>query len=250
MRKSFTFSAVTALFVVLVAQSAVLANGGTLLPLDQYQAGTETTTLVPNGDFENTVAGVPVGWTPVGTFQSAAPVGANTSPAINGNYAAQGPLGGPLQRNGYQQVVSVLPNTNYQLSGYAWNFSPSQYDLVLVEMTDSLNPTLKRNFSLAALDVDPADGTTLINGARGVFGHKLFNSSTYFPSGSAILEVSFEYDASVPFPAGRPPVSGQIDNVALTPADTFVAPARIPEPATASLLALAAAGMLARRRTR
>src|SRR5688572_21602332 len=130
------------------------ANSGQLLPLDQYQAGTEQTSnaLVTNGTFENTTAGQPAGWTPLGTFQSAAPIGANTSPAVNGNFAAQDPLGSALQRNGYQQNVALAANTDYILSGYAWNFSPINFDLVLVELRDSVDPSIVRNFSLAPLD--------------------------------------------------------------------------------------------------
>lgn len=245
MRKSFVRIArwLPALAVAIGLSNLAHANSGALLPLDQYQAGTEQVqnTIVTNGKFETTVANQPAGWTPLGTFQSATPVGANTSPAVNGSFAAQGPLGSAIQRNGYLQTVTLAPNTDYFLSGYAWNFSPQNFDLVLVELSDGVNI---RNFSLAPLD----NGTgPLIDGSRGVFGYKSFNSS-FFTSNTLTLGVSFEYDAGFPFPQGRPLISGQIDNVAITPANLFAPPTAVPEPA--SLGAIALAGIVAMRRRR
>jgi len=231
------------LALALGTASVAHANSGALLPLDQYQAGTEQVqnTIVNNGKFETTVAGQPTGWTQLGTFQSAAPVGANTSPAVNGSFAAQGPLGSTLQRNGYQQTVVLAANTDYFLSGYAWNFSPINFDLTLVELRDGNGNV--RNFSLA-----PNDNSTgpQIDGSRGVFGYKSFNSGVF--SGPVTLEVSFEYDAATPFPGGRPNVSGQIDNVAITPANLFAPPQAVPEPASLGALALAGIAMMRRRR--
>lgn len=240
------FSAFLTVIVVMLALAAdVRANSGTLLPLDQYQAGTEQVqnTIVTNGKFESVTAGVPNGWVPNGTFQVAAPTGPNTSAAVNGAFAAQGPLGSVIQRNGYSQTVTLAPNTDYFLSGYAWNFSPINFDLTLVELRDSVNNTLVKNFSLA-----PADGSPVIDGSRGVFGYKSFNSS-FFPSGVCTLQVAFEYDANTPFPDGRPNISGQIDNVAITPASLFAPPQAVPEPASAAAIALgmASVAMLRRR---
>jgi hypothetical protein len=234
--------------VVMLALAALSpiasGNSGTLLPLDQYQPGTEQVqnTIVTNGKFENVVAGVPVGWAPNGTFQVAAPTGPNTSAAVNGAFAAQGPLGSSIQRNGYSQTVTLAPNTDYFLSGYAWNFSPINFDLTLVELRDSVNQTLIKNFSLAPLDGEPP-----IDGSRGVFGYKSFNSS-FFPSGACVLQVAFEYDANTPFPQGRPNISAQIDNVAITPANLFAPPQPVPEPAAAAIaVGLAGIALLRRR---
>jgi hypothetical protein len=166
---------------------------------------------------------------------------------VNGNFAAQGPLGGTLQRNGYQQTIALAANTDYILSGYAWNFSPINFDLVLVELRDSVDPSIVRNFSLAPLDNSTGP---LIDGSRGVFGYRSFTSSI-FTSGSVILEASFEYDAfaSPTFPDGRPNVSGQIDNIAITPTSQFAPPQAVPEPASALALGgLAALAASARRR--
>ena len=232
-------TAALALGVTSVAQ----ANSGTLLPLDQYQAGTEQTqnTIVTNGTFENTAAGQPAGWTLNGTFQSATPTGPNTSPAVNGQFAAQGPLGSAQQRNGYTQTVTLAPNTDYFLSAYLWNFSPVNFDLTLAEVRGA---AATRTISLAPLDGDP-----VIDGSRGVFGYRSFNSSV-LGAGPITLEIAFEYDAtaSPTFPAGRPPISGQIDNVAITPANLFAPPQQVPEPATFGAIALTGVAMLRRRR--
>jgi hypothetical protein len=231
------------LALALGTASVAHANSGALLPLDQYQPGTEQVqnTIVTNGNFENTVAGVPTGWTPLGTFQSAAPTGPNTSAAVNGSFAAQGPLGSALQRNGFTQVVTLAPNTDYFLSGYAWNFSPINFDLTLVELRDSLGNV--KNFSLA-----PNDNSTgpQIDGSRGVFGYKSFNSGAF--TGAVTLQVAFEYDANTAFPQGRPNISGQIDNVAITPANLFAPPQAVPEPVGIGALALAGIAVMRRRR--
>jgi hypothetical protein len=223
--------------------SVAQANSGTLLPLDQYQAGTEQVqnTVVTNGTFENTTAGQPAGWTPIGTFQSATPVGPNTSPAVNGSFAAQGPLGSATQRNGYTQTVTLAPNTDYFLSAYLWNFSPVNFDLTLAEIRGA---SATRTISLAPLDGDPA-----IDGSRGVFGYRSFNSSV-LGAGPFTLEVAFEYDATaIPaFPAGRPLIAGQIDNVAITPASLFAPPQAVPEPASLGAIALAGVAVMRRRR--
>src|SRR4029077_17866729 len=77
------FSSLAGLALLLCLAAVTRANSGTLLPLDQYQAGTEQVqnTIVSNGNFENTVGNQPVGWAPLGTFQSATPTGPNTSSA-------------------------------------------------------------------------------------------------------------------------------------------------------------------------
>jgi len=238
-------SAAVLLMAVAMLSPMARANSGVLLPLDQYQAGTEhvQNTIVTNGGFENVTAGNPNGWTLGGSFQDAAPVGPNTSTAVNGTHAAQGPLQGTQQRNGYTQGVTLAPNTDYVLSGYAWNFSDQtngNFDLALVELKDA-NGHVK-NFSLA-----PHDGTPPIDGARGVFGYKSFNSS-FFDS-PVTLQVAFEYDANFPFPHG-PNVLGQLDNIAITPQAQFVPPNQVPEPATLSLVALAGGAALVRRQRR
>lgn len=208
------------------------ANSGTLLPLDQYQAGTESTnnTIVQNGGFENTTGGNPDGWTLVGSGQVATPTGPNVS-AVNGTKAAQFALGATTEPNKYTQTVTLLPATDYVISGYAWNFSGINYDLALAEVVG----TSSRTFSLA-----PSDGG--IDGSRGVFGYRSFNTAT--TGTNLTIEVEFDIDEMV---AGvRPNISAQLDNISITPEADFRAPAVIPEPASMALLG--AGSLLLRRR--
>ena len=64
-----------------VIATTALANSGTALPLDQYQAGTEHTNaaIVANGSFETVMGGQPAGWTLGGRIGVGAPTGPNLS---------------------------------------------------------------------------------------------------------------------------------------------------------------------------
>ena len=211
-----------------------------------------------NGGFEQVTAGNPDFWTAgnggtVGSSMSVgAPVGANSSPAVNGSFVAQGTGGSLVSRNGYTQSINfaTLPNQsgdgNYQLSGYAWNFSNSAYDLVVVELRDSVDPNIVRTWSLSAQDPLLAYSDPPIDGSRGVFGSKSFDA-TVFTSGIAELQVSFELDAADPGTV-RPNLVAQMDNISITPSSQFVPPRTVPEPASLSLLAMAALGAMRRRR--
>jgi hypothetical protein len=247
MRKSFVRIArwLPVLAVAIGLSNLAHANTGALLPLDQYQAGTEQVqnTIVANGNFEAPLG--PTNWQLNGTssFNTGTPTGPNTSAAVNGAKAAQGPLGNTQLRSELLQSVSLTANTDYFLSGYAWNFSlPNSFDLVLVELRDG-NGNVK-NFSLA-----PNDNSTgpQIDGSRGVFGYKSFNSGAF--TGAVTLAVAFEYDYNTTnTPGTRPNIAAQVDNVAITPSAQFQPPQAVPEPA--SLGAIALAGIFAMRRRR
>lgn len=218
--------------------AVALGNSGNLLPLDQYQAGTESTnsTIVQNGGFESVTGGAPDNWTLVGSGQVAAPTGPNVS-AVNGNSAAQFNLGATAEPNKYIQTVNLLPATDYILSGYAWNFSGINYDLSLVEILNPANPAAQvRNFALA-----PSDGG--IDGSRGVFGYASFNTATL---GTTTLQIEVEFDIDEQVAGVRPNISAQLDNISVTPEADFRAPRLVPEPT--SLTILAGLGALALRR--
>lgn len=218
--------------------SIALGNAGTLLPLDQYQAGTESTnsTIVQNGGFESVTSGNPDGWTLVGSGQVAAPIGPNVS-AVNGSNAAQFNLGATAEPNKYVQTVTLQPGADYVLSGYAWNFSGINYDLSLVEILNPANPAGQvRNFSLS-----PLDGG--IDGSRGVFGYRSFNTATL---GTTTLQLEVEFDIDDAVTGVRPNISAQLDNISITPEADFRAPSLVPEPTSLSILA--GIGALARRR--
>lgn len=233
-----TISTLALASCTLAAASSVLANAGTLLPLDQYQAGTEVVdnSIVTNGGFEleGSAPNLPAGWTAVGPATRSAPVGLNTS-AVNGSYTAK--LGTSTGLNKFTQEVTVQPNTAYYLSGYIWNYG-LENDIVQVEIMDPADDTPLKNFSLQIGQGAPGD--------LGHFGYAAFNGS--FFGGLTTLKIEVEFDPDENIPGVRPEIAAQIDNIALTPNGVFVEPQLIPEPASLSLLAIGAAGLLRRRR--
>src|SRR5947208_1071356 len=106
--------------VVFAAQFAH-ANSGIQLPLNQYSAGSESTTLVSNGNFESGASG----WTPSGNIITAAPIFSNTS--NNGLLAAQ--MNDASNPASFTQNAppALTANANYVLSGYLWN--AGRYDV-------------------------------------------------------------------------------------------------------------------------
>lgn len=226
--------------------SLALANSGTQLPLDQYQAGSETTSsaLVTNGDFEQPGAPnpnpSPTGWTQVGTVQAGTPINPPNPVATVGSFAAQGPLGNNVDGNKYTQSVALAPATDYVISAYLWNFGvgigDGNGDLTVAELVDDTNAFNTVTLALERVASDNGDG------ANGYFVYSSFNSSQ-FPAG-VTLEVEGDFDGAV---AGtRPNIWFQVDNVAITQASAFAPPVLIPEPG--ALMGLACAGLLALRR--
>ena len=184
-----------------------LANTGTVLPLDQYQAGTEQTnsTIVPNGGFEVVAGGQPDGWTLQRTLGVSTPVGPNTG--NNGAWSVQGRI---ADSGWYRRTIDVLPQTDYVLSAYMWAFASGGEDSeVSVWVHDQANN----------------NGTYLglVGGGRGAFVHRTFNSG---PANELIINVGAFW------------MEAQLDNVALTPLSEFVPPVAIPEPIHLSLLTL------------
>ncbi len=234
---------------VLATGSIALANSGTQLPLNQYQAGTESTSpaLVTNGNFE--LPGSPnpnpdpSGWTRAGTVQAGTPINPPSPASTVGSFAAQGPLGNNVDGQKYTQPVTLAPNTSYVLSAYLWNFGQPTVDLDLgdltvVELVDPTNPLNTKTLGLERTATDLGDA------ANGYFVYDTFNSSQ-FPNG-AVLEVEGDFGETIT--AARPNIWWQADNIAITPAANFAPPRLIPEPA--SLALLAPVGLLVMRRRR
>jgi hypothetical protein len=243
--------------VVAFATSA-RANSGTQIPLSQIQAGSEHTSpnIVLNPGFEQTTAGNPNNWLQAGNMRVAAPQNPPpNNPSAIGNLAAQALTNQPVATDpenyhyttdGANRAIITFDQTkSYVLSGYLWNygipdpdptdFNPS--DLALVELDDINNSAT--NVNIATLR-NGADGGDAMNG---YFQYIQFNGSQ-FPNG-AFLDV--RGDLGDGFTGMRPDVYAQFDNIAITPSDQFVAPTLVPEPA--SLMLLAAAGALLRRRS-
>jgi len=225
--------------------AAAFGNSGTQLPLSQYQAGTESTTLVPNGNFESVSGSDPTGWTEVGNLNTATPTFVNTT--NTGSFAAQ--QSGPTftDNSTYSQNVAFAPGTAYVMSAYMWNagnagpapHDPSDFDpgdQAVVELVDLANAGHKTTLLLEPIALDGGSG------ASGYFLYTQILADEY-PSG-ARLDVRFDEDSGGPWPSA---VIAQFDNIAITPQSSFVAPSLVPEPAGLSLLVLAALGMRRRR---
>ena len=74
----------------------VLRECGAQLNFNQYQAGSEHTTLVPNGNFET---GDTTDWTPSGDVAIAAPINPPTPTSTTGSFAFQSLVGSPTDTN-------------------------------------------------------------------------------------------------------------------------------------------------------
>jgi hypothetical protein len=235
------FGLVSAAALATLSQLAS-ANSGVLLPLDQYQAGTEVVdnSIVTNGGFESTTGGQPNGWTlnAPGGGQAAAHVGPNIH-SSHGSSSAQLGLGVNADPTKYVQSVTLLPGTDYVLSGYVWNFG-NNFDLGLVELVNPANALQNRNFSLSRSDNSTGP---LIDGSRGVFGYRSFNTANLGTT-TPNLEAELDFDSFGPWPS----VVVQIDNIAITPLAQFSPPSLVPEPVGLSVVA--AAGLVGLRRRR
>ncbi|WP_428940472.1 PEP-CTERM sorting domain-containing protein [Fontivita pretiosa] len=229
-RSVFPRAVVGVVSIALLCASA-RANSGTQLPLNQYQAGSESTSsaLVTNGDFEQPGSpnpnNAPTGWTLTGSFQVGTPINPPSPASTVGNFAAQGPLGSTATAK-FSQIVTLAPNTNYVLSAYLWNFG-MDFDLSLAELVDPANPANAQTLALSRTAADGGDG------ANGYFVYKAFSSNS-FSTLNPVLEVEFDLDETVS--GTRPSIAAQIDNVAITPVSQFAPPVLIPEPATMSLV--------------
>jgi hypothetical protein len=149
--------------------SNVLANSGTALPLDQYQAGTEqtNTTIVGNGSFESVGGGQPNGWTLGGRFGIGTPTGANIE--HNGALSARGVL--TFSETGwYERSIALQPHKNYDVSAYMWGFGSQPGDETFVEVRDAAG-AVATELVLTAYLPDP-------DARRGLFMHDSFNSGS------------------------------------------------------------------------
>ena len=231
--------------VCLVFASFTYANSGIQLPLSDYQAGTETTTLVPNGDFESATGSDPNIWTEpvVGMSVDTHVSGTNTNSSVFGLLAAQGFDDDDAR---YTQSVPITPGTDYVLSAYIWNFGvPGPFphdssdndpgDQAVVEIFG--DGGAKKTLLLEPIASDGG------NGDDGYFVYENIPASFFGALTSAQLDVRNDLDTAGPWPG----VVTQYDNVALTPATQFQPPV-VPEPASLSLLAIGGLALLRRRR--
>ena len=213
--------------------SLALANSGVQLRLDNYQAGSESTSAaaITNANFESASGNIPTGWTPDSApMVSGVPDPGNLpNPAsVVGTRSAQAAQTGgisPFSDYFMVQDVTLQPNTDYVISGYMWNYATPGAaphndlfagDLAVLQVRDTQN-----FFNTAGVILEPV-ALDNQSGSRGYFVYKTFNSSQ-FSSTTVTLELSFDPNQDLQFGVNRPELSAQWDNVALTPLDTFAA---------------------------
>jgi hypothetical protein len=225
------------------------ANSGIQMPLGQIQAGTEHTgAIISNGGFESVTSNVPNNWLQDGNMRVSAPQNPPpNNPSAIGSLSAQALANQPsftdpenyhYTTDGTNRAILTFDQTkNYVISGYLWNYgrpdpSPpgdtTTGDLALAEL-DDVNSSL--NNVNVALEAVGSDGGSA---AGGYFIYQSFAGSV-FPNG-AFLDVRGDLNENLTAPI--PNVYAQFDNIAITPAEDFLPPTLVPEPATLGLLAM------------
>jgi hypothetical protein len=233
MRKSHLFGLATLAGSALLSSSAF--GAALTVPLTTTNAGTETVSLAPNGDFEGGRGYLncfPDNWTVRSgdswvSNSSAAPV---TTFASDSNSVVVWPAESNLQYIGYSAgSISLTANTEYVLSAYLW-----------YGMTGG-------KISLDLTDAQFDDGTGRVSvtpstpgATTGVFTYQYFNTAT---TGTNVIPRVLIEGAN-----GLGSFGAVVDNIAITPAADFVAPSSVPEPVTGSLAACGALFILGRRR--
>ena len=204
--------------------------------------GSETTSLVLNGDFEDFSSGndfLPNGW---GRFGNMFYTGAVPVPNTGSSVARAHVDGGGA--NGYTQVLSLLGNTEYVLSAYVAHLGDASHlgraELDLGDAFGEPDDGVDGGGSISVSQVDP-------DANSGYFIYGTFNTADTGtnPNLRAFIVVPGGTDNST-WP--NQPVGAIWDNIAVTPASSFVAPTAIPEPSSLILLGAATLAGLRRRR--
>ena len=194
------------------------AGAQTRLRLSTIIPGTESVQLVSNGDFQSQGAPTstnthpfPTGWTR--SADMFADPGTNMVPFNNGVVArALVDNGAPVCK--YQRTLTLLPATDYVLSAYLWNLGDAaNHVTTVIDLNDATGePQMTLSYSDANADL-------------GYFTYRSFNTAT---TGTNITLRLF-YDSLVGTGAAPKhfPAGAQWDNVAITKATDFVAPAGI-----------------------
>ena len=194
------------------------ANAQTRLRLSTIIPGTENVQLVANGDFQTqgTVTATNTHPFPTGWDRQAdmfADPGTNMT-AANGGVLARALVNGGAPVSKYQRTITLQPATDYILSAYLWNLGDAaNHVTTVIDMSDVTGePQITLNYS----DV---------NADQGYFVYRSFNTTN---TGTTVTLRAF-YDSLVGTGAAAKyyPAAAQWDNLAITKASDFVAPAPI-----------------------
>jgi hypothetical protein len=211
---------------VLSISSAAFANSGIQLPLGQYTAGTESTTLVPNGNFSNQgpVDGNgrypdPPSWTRVGdSIFVDATLTPPSNPSTTSPYSAQ-VRNTATSDNWYSQTINpnaLTTGANYVASAYIWNYAPATS--TAAAYIKLIDPTFGFNNVAAGLGAGLGNDN-VSNNADGALVYFMVNQSQLAGWGGVEFRATGELGDT---PGVLPNVWSQFDNVALTPAENFV----------------------------
>jgi hypothetical protein len=230
---SNTFRLILAASSSLIIATQAVAQGPQIVY--NPMPGTGTWTLLPNGDFEIPGAGgSPSGWTPWetqprGTFQTSSTV------SYSGTYSARATATtsfGPPDVVGYSNAtagIRIQANKEYVLSGF-FNTEHFHFGDIYLDLGDLGAHTL--DFNMGATNSTP--GWQFVY-QQFTLPTNTDNTDPFWTDLIRVRTVQDEY--------GIPGANyGYIDLVALTPADQFVAPTPIPEPAL--LLSVSALAMV------
>jgi hypothetical protein len=194
------------------------AGAQTRLKLSAIIPGTESVQLVSNGDFQlqgavtaTNTHPYPPGW--ARQADMFADPGTNMVSANNG-VVARALVNGGATVCKYQSTVQLQPATDYILSAYLWNLGDSaNHVTTVIDMSDVPGePQMTLSYSDANAD-------------QGYFVYRAFNTTT---TGTNITLRAF-YDTLVGTGAAAKyyPAGAQWDNLAITKASVFTAPAAI-----------------------
>jgi hypothetical protein len=217
---------------VLLTCQKLLANSGVQIPLSQFQAGTEQTTPLTNGGFEQHGAFDANGRTPNadnwfqfgGMYASNQPFNPPANASVIGTTVAQA-VANQGQPDLFSQTIdptSLPAARSYVLSAYIWNRGrPTQGanlgDLAEVKIVDTTN-TLDNNLTIE-LEPSGLDGGS---GANGYFVYDTISAADLAKFDSANTEFEVQGEDQTTVTGTRPDVWAQWDNIAFTPAQSFV----------------------------
>jgi Big-like domain-containing protein len=191
------------------------AQAQTKLKLSAIKPGTEQVQLAPNGDFQfegPLVSGSyanPIGWSRSGDMFV---TGGSNMVTLDGGAVAQAQLLSGAAASGYSQSVTLEPAMAYVFSGYLWNMGDAANHVsTVMDFTDAPG---EPQIVLSASDSE-AD--------KGYFVYRSFNTST--TGTNVTVRVFYDGLAGTGASVAYFPVAAQWDNIAITKASRFLAPA-------------------------
>ena len=192
-----------------------VASAQTRLKLSAIQAGTERVQLLPNGGFQAQGAlqgggyPNPNEWSRFGDMF--ATTGSNMVTFDQG-ILAQAQLLSAATASLYTQLITLEPSTAYVFSAYVWNFGDS---------LNHVNTVIDFNDAPGEPQVVLSSGDSEAD--KGYFVYNSFNTAT--TGTSVTVRIFYDGLAGTGASSAYYPVAAQWDNVAITKASDFVAPA-------------------------